>query len=235
MTRWIGSYNCDHADQRPKYQLLKHIANAQKISIRLSRHIYCSAVIMSPMASQITSLTIVYSHFFFSGTDQRKHQSSASLAFVRGIHRWPVNSPHKGPVKRTMFPFDDVIMLCSVENWRKSWRSVTFVCYSSILNHVNTTQSWSIVISPCAALFVSTDLILQIRIWWDNELHPDLWHDKLNFQTNMNSSRTCWPVINFRQASACMLNLWKGYKHNNSPRWYKKWYHINNPLKRNEI
>ena len=46
----------------------------------------------------------------YSGPDQRKHQSSASLAFVRGIHRWPVNSPHKWPVTRTMFPFDDVIM-----------------------------------------------------------------------------------------------------------------------------
>ena len=64
---------------------------------------------MSLMASQITSLTIVYSHVC-SGTDQRKHQSSASLAFVRGIHRGPVNSPHKRPVSRKMFPFDDVIM-----------------------------------------------------------------------------------------------------------------------------
>ena len=64
---------------------------------------------MGTMASQITSLTIVYSTVY-SGTDQRKHQSSASLAFVRGIHRWPVNSPHKGPVTRQMFPFDDVIM-----------------------------------------------------------------------------------------------------------------------------
>ena len=56
-------------------------------------------VIMSAMASQITSLTIVYSTVY-SGADLRKHQSSASLAFVRGIHRWPVNSPHKGPVVR---------------------------------------------------------------------------------------------------------------------------------------
>ena len=47
-----------------------------------------------------------------SGADQRKHQSSALLAFVMGIHRWPVNSPHKGPVTRKMFPFDDVIMPC---------------------------------------------------------------------------------------------------------------------------
>ena len=66
-------------------------------------------VIMGAMASQITSLTIVYSTVY-SGADQRKHQSSASLAFVRGIHRWPVNSPHKWPVTRKMFPFDDVIM-----------------------------------------------------------------------------------------------------------------------------
>ena len=51
--------------------------------------------IRSTMASQITSLTIVYATVH-SGADQRKHQSSASLAFVRGIHRWPVNSPHKG-------------------------------------------------------------------------------------------------------------------------------------------
>ena len=52
---------------------------------------------------------IVYSTVY-SGTDQSKHQSSASLAFVRGIHRWPVNSPNKGPVTRKMFPFDDTIM-----------------------------------------------------------------------------------------------------------------------------
>ena len=65
--------------------------------------------IMGSTASQITSLTIVYSTVY-SGVDQRKQQSPASLAFVRGIHRSPVNSPHKGPVTRKMFPFDDVIM-----------------------------------------------------------------------------------------------------------------------------
>ena len=65
---------------------------------------------MGTTASQITSLTIVYSTVY-SGTDQRKHQSSASLAFVRGIHWRPVNSPHKDPVTRKMFPSDDVIMI----------------------------------------------------------------------------------------------------------------------------
>ena len=58
----------------------------------------------------ITSLTIVYSTVY-SDADQRQHQSSASLAFVWGIHRGPVNSPHKWPVTRKIFPFDDVIMV----------------------------------------------------------------------------------------------------------------------------
>ena len=65
---------------------------------------------MGMVASQITSLTIVYSTVY-SDTDQRKYQSSASLVFVRGIHRGPVNSPHKWPVTRKIFPFDDVIMI----------------------------------------------------------------------------------------------------------------------------
>ena len=68
-----------------------------------------SDVIMGTIASQITSLTIVYLTVY-SGADERKDQSSASLAFVRGSHRGPVNSPHKWPVTRKMFPFDDVIM-----------------------------------------------------------------------------------------------------------------------------
>ena len=64
-------------------------------------------VIMRAIVSQITSLTIVYSAIYV-GADQSKHQSSVSLAFVC---RGPVNSPHKWPVTRKMFPFDDVIML----------------------------------------------------------------------------------------------------------------------------
>ena len=77
-------------------------------------------VIMSAIAPQITSLTIVCSAVY-SGADQRKHQSTASLAFVRGIHRWLVNSPNKGPVTRKMFPFDDVIMTWTVGiHWKQN-------------------------------------------------------------------------------------------------------------------
>ena len=80
-----------------------------------------SAVTMSAMASQITSLTIVYSTVY-SGADKRKHQSSVPLAFVRGIHWSPMNSPHKWPVTLKMFPFDDVIM--RVHSLQRTWNGV---------------------------------------------------------------------------------------------------------------
>ena len=64
---------------------------------------------MGTIAAQITSVTIVYSTVY-SDADQRKYQSSASMAFLQGKHLRPVNSPHKWPVTREMFPFDDVIM-----------------------------------------------------------------------------------------------------------------------------
>ena len=94
-----------------------HYGDLQSLPQRCVHYydIHYNDVIMSVMASQIPSLTIVYSAVY-SGVDQRKHQRSASLAFVRGIHRSPVNSPHKGPVTRKMFPFDDVIICCSFSN-----------------------------------------------------------------------------------------------------------------------
>ena len=85
-------------------------------------------VVMSTIVSQFTSLTIVYSTVY-PGADQRKHQSSASLAFVRGIHRGPVNSPHKGPVTRKMFPFDDVIMINDFV-----WNVIIYPCSKFIID-----------------------------------------------------------------------------------------------------
>ena len=83
-------------------------ANLRTFYPSFNRPFHYSDVMMRPMASQITSLTIVFSTVY-SGADHRKHQISASLAFVRGIHRWPTNSPHKGPVTRKMSPLDDDI------------------------------------------------------------------------------------------------------------------------------
>ena len=75
---------------------------------------------MDTMASHITSLMIVCSTVY-SGADQRKYQNSASLAFARAIHRWPENSPYKGPVTRKIFLFDDVIMLRKIKDYVCLW------------------------------------------------------------------------------------------------------------------
>ena len=73
------------------------------------------------MTSQITGVSIVY-----SDADQRKHQSSALLAFIRGIHRWQVNSPHKAPVTLNKFPFDDDV------SWEMRFRKIKYWFFFSI-------------------------------------------------------------------------------------------------------
>ena len=106
---------------------------------RFDKHHHYNDVIMSAIASQITSITIVCSTVY-SGGDQRKHESSASLAFVRGIHWWRVNSPHKGPLTRKMFPFDDVSMIIVGVtfsqhlwgNWIKGKRQFDVITYERI-------------------------------------------------------------------------------------------------------
>ena len=105
---WVGQGHLVIYINIDRYLTTTNHNNALTMRVyNMSRHY--SDAILSAMASQITSLKIVYPTVY-SSTDQRKHQSSACLAFVRGIHRWPVNSPHKGPVTQKMFPFDDVIM-----------------------------------------------------------------------------------------------------------------------------
>ena len=83
---------------------------------------------MGAMASHFTSLTIVYSTVY-SGADQSKHRSSASLAFVWGFHRRPVNSPHKCPLTREMLPLDDVIIITKASAC--FMRYVVPLCYPS--------------------------------------------------------------------------------------------------------
>ena len=81
-------------------------------------------VIISTMASEITGVPIVYSTVG-SGKNERKHQISVSLAFVWEIHRWPVNSLHKGPVTRKMFPFDDVITCFVIKRTQMNFNILT--------------------------------------------------------------------------------------------------------------
>ena len=103
-----------HFDQNSDISMSSYFTGFSKSHLwrhcnELFKNLHCNNVIVGAIASQITSLTIVYS-IVYSDADQRKHQSCTSLAFVRGFHRGPVKSPHKWPVTWKMFPFDDVII-----------------------------------------------------------------------------------------------------------------------------
>ena len=119
--------------------LCKHRLKTQ--AVRKWPHIHYSDVLMRMMASQISSVSIVHSTVC-SGADQRKHQSSVSLAFVSGIHRWPVNTPHKGQVTQKM-SFDDVIML-------QSYTMVFFsMVFSNFLKYLSSTfQKTQLTMNP---------------------------------------------------------------------------------------
>ena len=127
-------------------------------------------VIMTMLASQITSLTVVYS-IVYSGVNQRKHQSSASLVFVREIHRGPVNFPHKWPVTRKMLPFDDVIMWCLGS-------CAIYDIHPKLMLNLNIAKSLRN-FSNCRAKCAKFEMIgLLKRILWANEISRDLtrWH-----------------------------------------------------------
>ena len=111
-------------------------------------------VIMSALASQITGVSIVYLTVF-SGADQIRHQSFASLAFLRGIHRWQESSPHKGPVTRKMFPFEDVIMKSPLDQLMAWCRQVTNPLLEPIL-----TQIYIALCPNCCVL-----LLILISVW----------------------------------------------------------------------
>ena len=123
---------------------------------------FYSDVMMGAMASQITGVSMVYSNVC-SGADQRKHQSYTSLAFVRGIHRWPVNSPHKGPVTRKMFPLDDVLIFDHFTSRRPYVTMIcTFWCIHApwnVLNYLEYSQK------PISVLHVP----VFFSLWWS---HP---------------------------------------------------------------
>ena len=102
-------------------------------------------VIMLAMTSQITSVSIVCSSVC-SGSDQRKYQSSVSLAFVRGIHWWPMDSPHKGSVTQKVFPY---VMTSSWSHERHGFQTQPLPCIGSRLLWRHGLPS-----SPRAQLFI---------------------------------------------------------------------------------
>ena len=119
---------------------------------------------MSAMASQITSLKL-FTQPFVQAQIKENIKGSASLAFVKGIHRWPMNSPHKGPVTRKMFPFDDVIMAY--------WDITEFMCSIDIANMNYSRQLQINIFTYCCQpdwceVFVRMWLILRNRtgLYW---------------------------------------------------------------------
>ena len=117
MLTWMIWDTTEQTDRQPGRQTHRVEGYGQRYHLpwpcNISRLTHYNDEMMSAMASKITSVSIAYSTVY-SVADKKTHQSSTSLAFVRGIHRWPVNFPHKGPVTRQMFPFAYVIMLNKV-------------------------------------------------------------------------------------------------------------------------
>ena len=116
---FIPAWNCDHKPsllwgemttpfpnfKGCTFQICERTSHCMPRSLIHAEIKHYSDVIMGVMALKSPA-----SPLFNQGADPRKHQSSASLASVRGIHRGPVNSPHKWPVTRKMLLFDDAII-----------------------------------------------------------------------------------------------------------------------------
>ena len=142
---------------------------------------------MSAMASQITCLTIVYSTVC-SGANQIKHQSSASLAFVRETHRWPVISPHKWPVTRKMSTFDDVniyrttrlVATRYVKVWQNSCHGNVYKYWQSI--------SGSLVDHMHSPIYLAGNSIH--KLWKAHSCHVR-WGEKVQFHRTINRLWIC--------------------------------------------
>ena len=124
---------------------------------------------MRTMVAQIIGVSIVYATVC-SGAD-KKHRRSASLAFVRGIRRWPANSPHKGPVTRRMFPFDDVIM------W---WRHHVVMSFKLPFSHIESDNEFIVTLQQFmgSALIPGAELLTPDSMIFDpfeiNEIEDEI-------------------------------------------------------------
>ena len=176
-------------------------------------------ILMGEITSPITSLTIVHS-IVYSGTDQRRHQRSASLAFVREIDRSPVNSPHKGPVTRKMFPFDDVIMttqcevgVCRTVNGQVGDKAInrysltTFVIAWSVYGLGKPRLHW--VLDKLHCIVGSWD-------WWEFQDH---WQSLAHPGVNRSYGRQ----LAYRQG--CARRLWKSLVELLNQSWLMQYYY----------
>ena len=148
----------------------KELTKSSKVLCPIWYHY--SDVIMGALASQITSLTIVYS-IVYSDVDQRKHQSPASLAFVRGIHRGPVNSPHKWSVTRKMFLFDDVIMQWWIQHGTGIHKTLSVAWdFKLITGYINKASKLKYILRHFhSGGIIYQNLIISTNEQWVDKLH----------------------------------------------------------------
>ena len=101
--KWVTQI-LENEDVNPVYIWNPKYVTPVSVDVYDASHLHYIDVIINAMASQIFGVSIVCSTVC-SDADQRKHQSSASLVFVKGIHRWPVDFPHKQAVTRRLMTF----------------------------------------------------------------------------------------------------------------------------------
>ena len=133
---------------------------------------------MRAMTSQITGVSIVC-WTVSSGVYQIKHQNSASLAFVKGIHRWPVDSPYKGQVTWKMFPFDGVIMTYGTCCW------LYILFYRTVKLFTHTLNSWNRYYYSFPGPLYQNGSTL-ITAWINNCSHHKVWHKITHLFLNFN-------------------------------------------------
>ena len=155
------------------------------------------------MASQIIGVSIAAC----SGADQRKHQSPASLAFVIGLHRWPVGSSHKWPVTLKIFPFDDVIM----NLFHRQWLLLLILTSRTVLDterQQNFTApcpwitNWSFTLILTGQTFTFTQSVSSLVDWnvsllheCSRELNEVVKSINIYIDTTMHSHRVCVMAI----------------------------------------
>ena len=160
-----------------------------------------SDAIMGVIASQIIRRTVVYSTVH-SGADQRKYQSFASLAFVQGSHRWPVNSPYKWPVTRKMFPFDDVIVTVLIRRSRcltKMW-PIWWLSYKSVLTLISRT-----LLFPLNSTSIYIRSIELNRFFVPTTLTKNYWYQSKDSPVSLSVALHGWVRKHRLPASDCSI------------------------------
>ena len=185
-----------------------HVQNTGLTPSNTRRSAHYNDVIMNTMASEITSLTAVHASVY-SGADQRKYQSSVSLAFVRGIRRWPVNSPHKGPVMRKFYYVimkSEQITIWCTEAYMRHSASMIFFLWTKYEQHeihfdINKIE-WS-----CQHCPQTCDVTPMVVLFIYNQWFVDTLWDLVCFDLLFFVTRPCiWANVSYNTPQNDIMN-----------------------------